>query len=526
MFCFGLLVAALIGSGSAHAQGKVFRWSSQGDIITCDPHGQVDSFSLGFLRNVFDHLVTRDREQRIVPALATSWELVSPTVWRFKLRQGVRFHDGGAFTADDVVFSIRRSQAKTSTWRSYALAIGEPVKIDDYTVEFRTTAPNPTVLDQLNYLLIVNEAWMKKYKAELPADPTKSEDVYASLHANGTGAFRLVSWQPEVKAVLKKNDDWWGISEKRFEGNVRDVEYLPMQSAATRVAALTSGGVDFVLDIPIQDIPRVKASKVLKVVQGVEGRFIFLGMDQASDTLKYSDVKGSNPFKSLKVRQALYQAIDIESLKTQVMRGYADPNGVLLTPVMTGYRRELDARLPYDPVKSRALLKEAGYPDGFAITLDCPNNRYVNDERICVALASMFGKVGIRAKVNAMPKAAYFQKLERGDSSFYLLGQGTESSEALQIMAGIMHSADGRGYGSNNYGRINDPALDRAIEQVSAEMDPVRRGQRVAEAMVIAQERVYYLPLHRQVVPWAMRGNVHAFHNPANMLELMRVKVE
>lgn len=506
-------------------EAATFRWSSQGDFITCDPHGQADSFTLGYLRNVFEHLVTRDERQRLIPALAVSWEQASPLVWRFHLRQGVRFHDGAPFTAADVVFSIRRAQSKTSTWRAYSLGIGEPVRIDDYTVEFRTAAPNPTILDQLNYVLIVNEAWMKKYKAELPVDPTKAEDAYASYHANGTGPYKLLSWQPDVKSVLTRNDEWWGIREKRLTGNVTDIEYLPLQSAATRMAALTTGGVDFVLDVPIQDIPRIKASDTLKVVEGVEGRVIFLGMDQFSDTLQYADVKGRNPFKQPKVRQAIYHAIDIEAIRTQVMRGYAEPNGVLLTPAMVGYTKALDQRLAYDPAKSRALLKEAGYPEGFGITLDCPNNRYINDERICVALAGLLGKVGIRTRVNAMPKTPYFQKLERHDSSFYLLGQGTESSDPMQFMSGIMHSVDPKGWGSNNYGRIADPALDKTIESAAGEMDETKRARRVGEAMAIVREQVYYIPLHRQVVPWVMRKNIDVVHNPGNMLEIARVRV-
>jgi peptide/nickel transport system substrate-binding protein len=226
------------------------------------------------------------------------------------------------------------------------------------------------------------------------------------------------------------------------------------------------------------------------------------------------------------VRQAFYHAIDIEAIRSTVMRGYAEPTGTLITPAMTGYTRALDARLPFDPAKARALLAEAGFARGFAVTLDCPNNRYVNDERICLAVAAMLGKIGVKVSVNAQPKTQFFQKMDRYDTSFYLLGQGTESSDPMQFMSGILHSRQASGWGSNNYAGINDPAMDKLIERVATEMDIIKRGHLVGEVLAMVRDKSYYVPLHRQVIPWVMRKNVTAHHRPSNHLDITSVVVD
>src|SRR5262249_53275023 len=242
---------------------------------------------------------------------------------------------------------------------------------------------------------------------------------------NGTGPFRLEKRESEVAATrLTKNPSWWGIAEKRFEGNVDEILYRPVKSDATRMAALVTGELDFVLDPPLQDIARLRKDPKLKIIEGNENRVIFLAMDQHSEELKYSNVKGRNPLKDLRVRQALYQAIDVEALRTQVMRGQSMPTGAMV-PSPAGSDASLEPRpLPFDPAQARALLAEAGYPTGFDLGLDCPNNRYLNDERICTALAGMLAKVNVRVRLAVMPRAQFFQKVDHFDFSMHLYGWG------------------------------------------------------------------------------------------------------
>ena len=299
-----LACAAL--AGVAHA--KTLRWSSQGDYLTADPMAQNELLTNSINGQVYESLVERGKKLEILPALATSWKQTSPTVWVFNLRKGVKFHDGSDFTADDVVFSIKRLQGKTSNFRVYGNAVGEPKKIDQYTVELTTPVPNPVMLEMLaNSLFMMSKSWSEKNNAVETQDFTNDKEAYTSRNANGTGPFILVSREPDVKSTFKKNPNWWGLKEGRFDGNVDEIVYQPIKAGATRMAALLSGDIDFVLDPPVQDIDKLKADKDLHVYEGRENRVIFLQMDQARDELLYSNVKGKNPFKDLRVRKAFYR---------------------------------------------------------------------------------------------------------------------------------------------------------------------------------------------------------------------------
>jgi peptide/nickel transport system substrate-binding protein len=332
----------------------------------------------------------------------------------------------------------------------------------------------------------------------------------------------LISREPGVRTVLRRNLDWWG----RFEGNVEEIVYTPISSDATRVAALLSGQVDFILDPPPQDLARLRATSGVKVVDGMENRIIFFGFDQSRDELLYSNVKGRNPFKDKRVRQAVYQAIDIEALRTRTMRGAAIPTGGI-TPSILGSTPEAEKRLPYDPQRAKQLLAEAGYPDGFEVGLDCPNNRYINDEEICLAVAAMLARVGIKVKVTAMPRATYFPKLERFDTSFYMLGWGGAVTDAQTTLSPVLRSFDkATGNGSFNYGRYVNPRLDALIDAAAVELDPEKRKRLIAQALAEHNEQVHHVPLHRQVIPWAMRSNVHVVHRADNWLMGEWVRVD
>jgi peptide/nickel transport system substrate-binding protein len=508
-------------------QGKTLRWASQGDPQTADPHSQNEGLTNMFSEAVHDRLVMRDNSLKPIPGLATSWTQVSPTVWRFNLRRGVKFHDGSPFTADDVVFTFERASHPNSQMRQYAIpVVGKPRKIDDHTVEFVQERPNPIMLEHLAAIYVMSKAWSEKNKVTTPLDFKNKEETYASRNANGTGAWILVSREPGVRTVLKRNPDWWGIKEGRAPGNVTEVVYTQVSSDATRTAALLSGQVDFILDPPPQDVARLENNKDTKVLRGQENRIIFFGFDQFRDELLYSSVKGKNPFKDLRVRQAVYHAIDIEAIRARTMRGSALPTGGI-TPSILGSHPEAEKRLPYDQARARQLLAEAGYPSGFDVTLDCPNNRYVNDEEICIAVAAMLTRVGINTKVTAMPRATYFPKLEKFDTSFYMLGWGGAVTDAQTTLSPVLRSFDkATGQGGFNYGRYSNPKLDALIDAAAIEMNPDKRRETIRQALIEHNGQVHHVPLHRQMIPWAMRQNVTAVHRADNVLVFEHVTID
>jgi peptide/nickel transport system substrate-binding protein len=524
-----LLVFLIVAFASTMSVAKNFRWSSQGDAATLDPHSQNETFNNGINNQVYESLVNRGREtfSKHVPGLAVSWTNTGPLTWVFKLRQGVKFHDGTPFTADDVVFSFNRARESTVTFRLYSTQSGIAKKIDDYTVEFTTPVPNPVMLDTVINILIMSKAWCEKNGAAKPLDYIRKEETFATRNAMGTGPYKLVAWEQGIKILHKKNPDWWGIKAGEYTGNIETIDYRPIGNGATRMAALKSGELDFVLDPSVQDVLRLRDDPDVKIWEGQEQRLIYLGTDQARDELLYSDVKGKNPFKDKRVRLALYQAIDIEALKTSVMRGLSIPTGIPLPAgTAAGVPAEMDRRPPYDPAKAKKLLTEAGYPNGFGFTLNCPNDRYVNDEKICVAVAGMWARIGLNVRVETMTKANFFPKVQKRDSSAFLAGWGGGSTDAIFALKPIMHGRDGKGAGDSNYGDAKIPELDALIDKLEGEMNLVERQAMINRAVKIIQDEVHVIPLHRQMIPWASRRNVTVLHRPNNLPDLHWVTVK
>jgi len=510
----------VLASSLAHAQ--TLRWSSQGDPTTMDPHSQNELLTNSMNGQVYDTLVARDKQLQIAPALATEWTQASPTLWRMKLRAGVRFSDGSPFTADDVVFSVKRAQHANSPFRAYAVAMGEPRRVDDLTVDFVLPQFNPIFLQHASLIFIMNKAWSERNNAAAPQDFKNKEDKHTVLNAMGTGPFVLVSRQPDTRTVYRRNPTWWGGNE----GNVQEVVYTPIKSDATRTAALLSGEIDLVLDPVPQDLQRLRSTPGTKVVDGFENRAIFIGMDQGRDELLYSSVKGKNPFKDVRVRRALYHAVDIESMKNRLMRGQALPTGSITPSPLGGFNDpEIEKRLPYDVARAKALMAEAGYAQGFDVTLDCPNNRYINDEEICVALAGMWAQIGVRVKVNAQPRVTYFAKAEKMDVSMYMLGWGGSITDAETTLTPIMRSRADGGVGYYNWGNYKNAKLDELAAASSKEPDAAKREQLIKAALKEHNEQVHHIPLHRQVIPWAMRSNISAVHRADNWLEWRWVSI-
>jgi peptide/nickel transport system substrate-binding protein len=484
---------------------------------TTDPHSQNENLTNNINSLVYEFLLARDKKLGLVPALAESWTQVNPTTWRFKLRPGVKFHDGTPFTADDVVFSFERARAETSQLRVYANASGIPKKIDDLTVEFTTNGPNPVELEHIQTINIMSKAWCEKNRATKPQNYTQKEEMITARQANGTGPYILKAREPDVKTVLTKNPNWWGIKAGKNDGNVTEMIYTPIANDATRLAALVAGNVDVVNDPAPQDVPRLAQTPGVKVIEGFEQRIVFLGMDQARDELLYSNVKGKNPLKDKRVREALYYAVDIEAIKKNTMRGLSAPSGAMLpSPLQT--TAEIEKRLPYDRERAKKLLAEAGYPSGFEVTLDCPNNRYINDEKICQALAAMWSQVGVNTKVNTMPRAVYFPKLEKNDTSMYMLGWGGGTTDAIFILQPVLATKNGKGDGDYNYGRYTNPKLDDLLAKIKVNVNAEQRLNDIHAALLAHNAETNHIPLHRQVIPWAARTNVTAVHRADNQV--------
>ncbi len=518
-----LLVPALMTVLTALCQAQTLRWSSQGDMQTTDPHSQNELMTNSLNSQVYEGLTRRMKDMNMGPSLATEWTQLSPTSWRFKLRAGVKFHDGTPFTADDVVFSMQRLRDANAPQRVFANAVGIPKAVDPLTVIFTLDKPNPVVPELMGNLFIMSRRWCEQHRVTRPLDFKKQEESYASQNANGTGPFILVSRQPGVKTVFRRNPAWWGT----FEGNLQAFTYLPIANDATRTAALITSEVDFVLDPPPRDVARLRTQPELKVLDGEENRLVFVGMDQTRDRLLYGEVPGGrNPFKDLRVRRALYHAIDIEAIRTKLMNGYAQPTGGLTSSPRGAYDDpKLETRLPYDMAAAKRLMAEAGYANGFEVTMDCPNNRYVNDERLCIALASMWAQIKVKVKVNAMPRTLFFPKVEKFDTSLYLAGWGGGSTDADVMLTPVLRNRGEQGVGVSNYGGSVNNEADALAAASTVETNPHKREALVKAALQGFRDQVNIIPLHRQVIPWAMRKDVTLPHSPNNWASMDWVTV-
>ncbi|MEP7067613.1 MAG: ABC transporter substrate-binding protein [Usitatibacter sp.] len=502
------LLLTLALSTAAHA--ATFRWASIADHSSADPHGQNQIVNNAINGQVYEPLVKRGKKLEIIPGLAESWTQVSPTVWRFNLRKGVKWHDGSVFTADDVVFSVKRVQGDTSTFRVYGRQVGEPRKVDASTVEFTTPRPNPVMLETVSLLAIMSKAWCEAHGVARAQDFGKGEETYASRNAMGTGPYMLTAREPDVKSTFKRNPRWWGT----FEGNVDEIVYRVIKSDATRMAALAAGDIDFVLDPPSQDIERLSRDPKIRVYRAPENLVFFLGMNQS---------RTGSPFRDVRVRRAIYQAIDTEAINRVVMRGLAVAAGIPLpNPEAAGVDPALNTRVvPYDLAAARRLLAEAGYKDGFSTQLDCQSVR----DYICIAVAGMLARVDVKVKVNSLANARYFAKGQALDMNFFLLGWGGPNNDAMFTLQPLLHGRNATGDGDFNWGDYRDEKMDALIDVAKVEMDGAKRKKLIDEAYAIERQNVYNIPLHRRMAPWASRANVEMVHRPDSWVEVRWVRL-
>lgn len=516
--CAAALLLALT-TLPAVVSAKTLRFASAFDPGSMDPHAVTLLYHSRINTQVYEGLVNRAEDFRLEPSLATSWEPHdSARRWRFRLRPNVTFHDGTKFTADDVVFSVERALGQTSQRRFQMRGITGAKKIDDLTVDVQLDAPDAVLPEKMWLIGMMSKAWAIKHGVEKAQDYNGKQETFAARNANGTGPFRLDRYEADKQTRLVAHAGWWG---KR--GNLTEVVYLVIQADATRLAALASGEVDLVIDPPFQDVARLKQDAKLKLSEVTDIGTQYFTFDQFRDELQFADVKGRNPFKDPRVRRAVYHAIDIELIIQKVLRGQARATGSYVSHLVDGYVADLDKRLPYDPAAARKLLADAGYPNGFAVTLDCVNVKY--REAVCQAAAAMLTQIGIRTSLQSAPGALFFPKLSKYDTSFIEFGW-SPGTDPWAMFQAIFRSSDGKGSGAFNAGRYANPKVDALIDAFRVEPDIARRRQMVGETLRLVHADLPFVPLYRRTLTWAMRPNIRVAQWPNDVLEMRFVNID
>jgi peptide/nickel transport system substrate-binding protein len=517
----GRPMLALLVAAAATAQATTLRIATAFDPQTFDPHAIALLYHSRVNFQIYESLVGRNAEFKAEPALALSWSQPSPTVWRFKLRPNVVFHDGSPMSADDVVFSLQRAFTPPSQRAFHFKGVAAFRKVDALTVDIVLEAPDAVLPEKLQFVGIMNKAWAEQHGLQRAQDFNAKQETFAVRNANGTGPFRLERYEPDVRTTLRRHAPWWGWAEARH-GNLSEVQWVTVRADATRLAALASGEVDVVLDPPYQDIARLKADPRLALAQMPDIGQQYLAFDQARDELEFSDIKGRNPFKDIRVRRAVAHAVNVPLIIDKVLRGQAVPTGALLSPRVDGSLPELDRPLPFDPARARALLAEAGYPSGFAVTLDCVNVAW--RENVCQAAAAMLTQVGIRTTLRSSPSMQFFPKLTQATASFVEYGW-TATPDAWNSLNALLRTFDRNGLGTFNAGRYSNPKLDALIDQVRTEHDLTRRRALVATVLRLAGDDMAYVPLYRRTLTWAMAKKVTLVQWPNDTLELRWVRL-
>lgn len=499
-----LLCAALALTGAPSAVAAELRIGLAADVTSLDPHFLNVAPNNNAAWHIFDALVHVDADTRLVPGLALSWRAVDPVTWEFKLRRGVKFHDGSDFTAADVIFSLERPAtlaASPGPFTGFVKPIVAKKVIDPWTLQLKTAAPYALLPHDLDSIFIVSK------KAAAGAG---SDDFNSGKAAVGTGPYKLVRFARGDRIELARNDAYWGGHDgKPAAWDKVTLRILPADTA--RIAALLAGDVDAIENIPTADLIRLKTNPAFRLEQKVSWRTLFLHLDQYRDQPPHlRDKSGKplakNPFKDARVRLALSKAINRRAIVERVMEGYAIAAGNLVSPPVFGHVAALQPEI-HDAQAAKKLLAEAGYPDGFALTLHAPNDRYVNDEQLAQALAQMLARIGIQARVETMPASVYFAKARAGEFSCALLGWGSFSGDlALRALLATPNAA--KGYGAWNWGRYANAKVDTLLDQGFATLDEAKRETLAREAALLALKDVPLILLHHQLASWAMKKNL------------------
>ncbi|PQO24621.1 peptide ABC transporter substrate-binding protein [Rhodobacteraceae bacterium WD3A24] len=515
----GAAVALALGAASAGAE--TIRWARVGDALTLDPHAQNEGPTHALNHHIYETLVGRATDGTLTPRLATEWGIHpdDDTIWVFELREGVTFHDGTPFEADDVVFSLERAMAETSDMKGLHGAVESVEAVDEHTVHVQMEGPAPLYVQNLTNTFIMNREWAEEHDVEEPQDFAGGEESYAVRNANGTGPYTVAERDPEVRTVLEYFGDHWAETPE-----VSEIIYTPIAEDATRVAALLSGEVDIVQDVPVQDIQRLQETDGITVETGPENRVIFFAYDMGSDELQTANVEG-NPFADPLVREAMHLALDRDAIRQVVMRGQSLPTGVTMPPFVNGWTEELDEYPQPDYERAQELLAEAGYPDGFEVTLHTPNDRYLNDEAISQAYVGMLDRIGIDVNLVSQTRSLHFPLIQNRETDFYLLGWGVPTFDSQYIFDFLVHSTEGARGGWNG-SRYSNPELDQKIEALATETDLEARNEMIAEIWAQVQEDRVFLPVHNQLLAYAMREGISLPVHPENQPSMTDVSFE
>ena len=499
----GALAAVLALPATLAARELTVGLASEPSSI--DPHYHNLTPNNALARQVFDRLIMPDEKQVLKPGLAVSWKALDDLTWEFKLREGVTWHDGSPFTADDVVFTFERAPEVPNSPSSFGTYLkGKTIeKLDDFTVRIKTETPYPLMPNDMSTFSIVS----RKH-----GEGAGTEDYNSGKAAIGTGAYKFVEWVPGDRIVLARNDDFWGEKPEWEKVTIK-----PIKSGPARLAALLAGDVDFIEGVPTTDIERLRDDKEITLSQGISNRVIYLHLDHfrdASPFVKAADGGAiENPLRDARVRKAISKAINRDAIVSRVMEGVAVKAGQLLPEGFFGVSAKLQP-VDYDPEGAKTLLAEAGVGDGFQLTIHGPNDRYINDAKIAVAIAQMLTRVGIKTAVETMPKSVYFKRASRGaeglpEFSLILVGWGAGTGEASSPLKSVLHTYDKeRGFGASNRGRYSNPAVDKLVEEALSTIDDGKRAALLAEATEVAIEDGGIIPLHYQVNTWAGRKGI------------------
>jgi peptide/nickel transport system substrate-binding protein len=517
VFTVAALAATIALSPSLRAE--TLRWAAATDITTLDAHANPDAFSDGVLHDIYERLAARDKDYKLVPALATRWEQINPTTLRFFLRPGVKFHDGSVMTADDVVFSLERVRRPTSDHKEAMAGVKSVVKVDAMTVDVISEKPMAPLLAHVSTLAIMNKAWLMRHGAEEPHNYAGNKESYTGRNAMGTGPFKVKSFEPGAKLVLERHNDWWS----KHEGNVTEVVFRPIKSNATRIAALLSGEVDLVTDPPQQDVDRLVSDARFKTASTPEHRVLYVTFDLVRDELKYASVKGRNPFKDRRVREAVFLAIDREAIRAKVLRGSAVLTASLVPKGVVGYSEKAAAYAPPDIERAKKLMQEAGYGSGFKVTMDCANER----EALCAAVAGMVSKIGIEVAVNSAPRSIFLQRTNPSNRNMSMMigGMGASTGDATMMLESLLHSYKPDGRGANNAPGVSNPKYDEILAQSGGELDPAKRFAMFESLQMLERDEHAYVPIYQPVLRWVMQRRVNLVQRPDSYLDLRWVKM-
>jgi len=516
-----MLTAAAIAlsMGANAASAETLRYATARDIYGFDPHSVTDSFTNIFAHHVYEPLVRYSADLQIEPALATHWEIIEPTRVRYHLRDGVTFHEGQTLDAEDVAVSLMRAVHPHSPLRGNLPGLERVEIVDDLTVDLILSGPTPLLNNYLTNIFVLDADWLRTHNAVDPIDASRGEEGHTTSHANGTGPFILESRRPDAMTVLVANANWWDEPQH----NLTRIVHTPIASAATRVSALLSGEIDLIEPAPLQDAQRIEASPGVHMLEQPGLRSIMMGYNMG-ESLVDGNVEG-NPLRDLRVRQAFEHAINIDLIRDRIMRGRARVSGSLIAPEVPGWTEEMDQRLPHDPARARELLAEAGYPDGFAFNLNCPNDRYVNDEGICQAMAAMLAQVGLEPRLVTEPRQLHFQRVDERQVDMFMLGWATlPMLDGFSVLSAMLHSTDGA-FGTFTPAGYSNPRVDELTRAVEVELDEDRRRAMMVEALMLAKADHAWLPLHQQPLSWAARDEIEVAQSADDLVRLWYARV-